>query len=110
MTEDAKNSQDSGRPPSNEGDLAATRAKFDLGTAPQLDSATVPWGYGQDLIKALVRSPDSLYLYWEITDLAIDAARKRLGQAGERGWGNLRVYDTTGREFDGTHPHPHFDS
>jgi hypothetical protein len=109
MTEDAKISQDSERNPSNEGDLAAPRAKFDLGTAPQLDSATVPWGYGQDLIKALVRSPDSLYLYWEITDLAIDAARKRLGQAGERGWCNLRVYDTTGRDFDGTNANHYFD-
>jgi hypothetical protein len=109
MTEDAKSSQDSERTSSNKGDLAATRAKFDLGTAPQLDSASVPWGYGEDRIRALVRSPDSLYLYWEITDLAIDAARKRLGPAGERGWCNLRVYDTTGREFDGTNANHYFD-
>ncbi len=109
MTEDAKSSHDSERTPSNKGDLAATRAKFDLGTAPQLDSASVPWGYGEDRVKALVRSPDSLYLYWEITDLAIDAARKRLGPAGERGWCNLRVYDTTGRDFDGTNANHYFD-
>jgi hypothetical protein len=109
MTEDAKSSQDSGPTPSNEGDLAAPRAKFDLGTAPQLDSATVPWGYGEDRIKALVRSPDSLYVYWEITDLAIEGARKRLGPAGEHGWCNLRVYDTTGREFDGTNANHYFD-
>jgi len=109
MTEDAKGSQDSEHTPSNAGDLAAPRAKFDLGVAPQLDAATVPWGYGEDRIKALVRSPDSLYVYWEITDLGIEDARRRLGPAGERGWCNLRVYDTTGRAFDGTNANHYFD-
>jgi hypothetical protein len=50
----------------------------------------------------MVRDPESAYAYWEITDPGIDAARKCLGPAGPSGWCNLRVYDTTGREFDGT--------
>jgi hypothetical protein len=93
----------------------ASRAKFDLhgSSAPrQLDSTPVPWGYGEDRITALVRSPDSLYLYWEITDAGIERARSRLGRAGapEAGaWFNLRLYDTTGRHFDGTNANHYVD-
>ena len=40
---------------------------------------------------------------------AIAAARAGLGPAGERAWLNLRVYDITGRLFDGTNAHSYFD-
>jgi hypothetical protein len=88
------------------------RAKFDLhrsGPPPKLESAPLPWGYGVDRITALVRSPDNLFLYWEITDDGIAAARSRLGPAGANGWFNLRVYDTTGQHFDGTNAHSYVD-
>jgi hypothetical protein len=93
------------------------RAKFDLGTksapaeeaAPRLEGGLLPWGYAEDRLTALVRSPDSLYVYWEITDAGIQAARSRLGPAGDRGWFNLRVYDTTARDFDGTNANHYFD-
>ncbi len=75
----------------------------------QIDAAAVPWGYGENRITVVVRDPDSAYLYWEITDEGIAAARVRLGNAGGDGWCNLRVYDTTGREFDGTNAHDYFD-
>ena len=89
------------------------KAKFELG-APEagradVDVGELPWGYGQDRIAALVRDPDSAYLYWEISDDGIAAARSRLGPAGAHGWCNLRVYDTTGREFDGTNANDYFD-
>ena len=37
------------------------------------------------------------------------AARAGLGAAGAGAWLNLRVYDITGRLFDGTNAHTYFD-
>jgi hypothetical protein len=74
-----------------------------------IDAGELPWSYGEDRITAIVRDPDSAYLYWEITDDGIAAARGRLGAAGEHGWCNLRVYDTTGRHFDGINANDYFD-
>lgn len=86
------------------------QSKFDLGGAePQVDAGELPWAYGEDRITAMVRDPDSAYLYWEITDEGIAAARARLGVAGQHGWCNLRVYDTTGRDFDGVNANDYFD-
>src|SRR5580693_526772 len=88
----------------------ALRAKVDESlSAPVIDAGDLPWAYGQDRITAMVRDPDSAYLYWEITDEGIAAARARLGPAGEHGWCNLRIYDTTGTTFDGTNAHDYFD-
>src|SRR5262249_10498535 len=92
--------------PSDPG-LAAERSKFDLGAPPPpFEAGELPWGYGDNRIRALVRSPDSLYLYWEVTDDGIDDARRRLD--GAWGWVNLRVYDTTERDFDGTNANEYF--
>jgi len=87
------------------------KAKLETGAVdpPPYDAGELPWGYGDDRIVALVRSPDSLYVYWEITDDAIARARKKLGAAGDHGWCNLRVYDTTARDFDGTNANSYFD-
>ena len=78
-------------------------------TRAEIDAGELPWGYGENRITVVVRDPDSAYLYWEIDDEGIAAARSRLGKAGERGWCNLRIYDTTGREFDGTNANDYFD-
>jgi len=53
--------------------------------------------------------PDRLYCYWEVTDDAIEATRKRLGPGGSSAWLNLRIYDVTDRIFDGTNAHAYFD-
>jgi hypothetical protein len=91
-------------------DTRVEESKFELGpAASSLDSGELPWGYGVDRITAIVRDPESAYLYWEITDEGIASARSRLGPAGADGWCNLRVYDTTGREFDGTNANDYFD-
>jgi hypothetical protein len=74
-----------------------------------LDDGDLPWGYGEDRITAIVRDPDSAYLYWEITDDGLAAARSRLGPGGDRGWCNLRIYDATGRDFNGTNANDYFD-
>jgi hypothetical protein len=57
----------------------------------------------------MVVDPNRLYLYWELTDPAIDKARQGLGPGGKDAWLCLRIYDTTGRIFDGTNAHSYFD-
>jgi hypothetical protein len=92
--------------------MDATESKFDLGAsdpAAGIDVGELPWGYGEDRITAVVRDPDSAYLYWELTDEGIASARARLGPEGQHGWCNVRVYDTTGRDFDGTNANDYFD-
>jgi hypothetical protein len=87
------------------------RAKFDLG--PDVDDGgpppNIPWSYGIDRVTAMAVDPRRLYVYWEVTDSAIAAARKNLGARGVDAWLNLRVYDITGRLFDGTNAHSYSD-
>jgi hypothetical protein len=94
-----------------EATLASFPAKFDLG--PDVDAAPmpdhIPWGYGYDRVTAMVVDPERLYVYWEVTDEAVSAARAGLGPAGAGAWLNLRVYDISGRLFDGTNAHSYFD-
>jgi hypothetical protein len=92
----------------NDTRIEESKFNFGLGVA-KLDSGEFPWGYGENRITAIVRDPDSAYLYWEATDDAIAAARARLGPAGAAGWCCLRVYDTTERRFDGTNANDYFD-
>lgn len=86
-------------------------AKFDLG--PEVDREAgepLPWGYGECVIRALSVDPGQLLLYWEVTDEGIDAARRRLpASEAERAELCLRIYDTTGRIFDGTNAHSFLD-
>ncbi len=72
-------------------------------------SKEIPWGYGRDRITAMPIDPDRLFAYWEVRDESIAKARTQLGQGGAGAWLNLRVYDTTGRIFDGTNAHGSFD-
>lgn len=91
-------------------DTRVEESKLDLGALPPpLETGELPWSYGEDRITAIVRDPESAYLYWEITDDGITACRLRLGPGGTEGWFNLRVYDTTGRSFDGTNANDYFD-
>jgi hypothetical protein len=85
--------------------------KFALGPGTDVEPMPkdIPWGYGHDRITAMAVDPMRLYVYWEATDDAIAAARANLGPAGERAWLNVRVYDITGRLFDGTNAHSYFD-
>lgn len=85
--------------------------KFDLGLppVPAPEVPTIPWGYGRDRVTAMVVDPERLYVYWEVTDDAIERAQIGLGATGLDAWLNLRVYDVTGRIFDGTNAHSYFD-
>ena len=73
--------------------------------APSEMSNEIPWGYGHDRIAAMPVDPDRLYAYWEVLEQSITKARGQLGRGGAGAWLNLRVYDTTGRIFDGTNAH-----
>lgn len=86
-------------------------AKLDLGPAGRTEThvAQIPWGYGQDRVTAAAVDPDRLYAWWEVTDVAIELARQRLGSKGAHADLALRVFDTTGLIFDGTNAHSWFD-
>jgi hypothetical protein len=77
--------------------------------AVSLGAPRVPWGYGEDRITAMPVDPERLFVYWEVTDAGIDAARERMGAAGGEATLVLRLYDVTGRIFDGTNAHAHVD-
>jgi len=96
-------------PPLNGGGSFAH--KFDLGPSAEAEAMPkdIPWGYGYDRVTAMAVDPMRLYAYWEVTDGAIASARAGLGAAGERAWLNVRIYDITGRLFDGTNAHSYFD-
>lgn len=85
--------------------------KFDLGQTVAREPVRehIPWGYGQNRVTAMPVDPDRLYVYWEVTDDAIADARRGLGAGGDGAWLSLRVYDITGRIFDGTNAHAYFD-
>jgi hypothetical protein len=86
-------------------------AKFDLGPKTETEPMpqNIPWGYEQNRVTAMVVDPDRMYVYWEVTDEAVAVARAGLGAKGADAWLNLRVYDITGRLFDGTNAHSYFD-
>jgi len=69
----------------------------------------IPWGYGKDRVTALPVDPERLFVYWEVTEEGLERARKTLGAAADGAWLNLRIYDTTGRIFDGWNAHATID-
>jgi hypothetical protein len=96
--------------PPGEAQHAFHAHKLELGEqAPREAPRTIPWAYGEDRVTGLAVDPDRLFVYWEVTDLAMERARQALGRGGPGAWLNLRVYDTTGRIFDGTNAHSYFD-
>ncbi len=93
------------------GEAADAPHKFDLGvtSVEAYRPGDIPWGYGQDRVTAMAVDPDRLYVYWEMTDEALERARAGLGPGGRDAWLNLRVYDVTNRIFDGTNAHQYVD-
>jgi hypothetical protein len=69
----------------------------------------IPWSYAQNKVTALPVDPDRLFVYWEVTQTAVDHARGALGPGGAAAWLSLRIYDVTGRLFDGNNAHSYFD-
>lgn len=75
----------------------------------QASPETIPWSYNYDRVTGMAVDPERLFVYWEVTDEAIERVRPSLGGGGKHAWLNLRVYDTTDRIFDGTNAHSYFD-
>lgn len=69
----------------------------------------IPWGYNRDRLCAVAVDPIQLFAYWELRDESIEAGRKQLGAAGNDAQLTLRVFDTSGRIFDGNNAHSYFD-
>ena len=84
--------------------------KFELGSHGKAEEPrNIPWTYGYDRVTGMPVDPDRLFVYWEVTDQSLERARAGLGAGGKDCWLNLRVYDSTGRIFDGTNAHSYFD-
>ena len=84
--------------------------KFELGSHGRAEEPrNIPWAYGYDRVTGMAVDPNRLFVYWEVTDQSLEKARAGLGASGKDAWLNLRVYDSTGRIFDGTNAHSYFD-
>ncbi|HJX64367.1 MAG TPA: DUF4912 domain-containing protein [Polyangia bacterium] len=84
--------------------------KFELGSHGEAEEPrNIPWAYDYDRVTGMAVDPDHLFVYWEVTDQSLERARAGLGASGKNAWLNLRVYDSTGRIFDGTNAHSYFD-
>jgi hypothetical protein len=84
--------------------------KFELGSHGKAEEPrNIPWAYDYDRVTGMAVDPDHLFVYWEATDQSLERARAGLGASGKDAWLNLRVYDSTGRIFDGTNAHSYFD-
>jgi len=70
----------------------------------------IPWQYGSDRLVLMVRDPNWLFAYWEITAAKQDEFSQQYGQSA---WGSsrpvLRVYDVTGVEFNGNNANNYID-
>jgi hypothetical protein len=73
---------------------------------PALVPRQIPWGYGRDRVTAIAVDPLQLFVYWELKDETLEHARAQIG--GDAAV-VLRVFDTSGRIFDGTNAHSSFD-
>jgi len=69
----------------------------------------IPWGYNRDRVSSVAVDPNLLFTYWELRDETLEAARKQFGPGGIDATLTLRVYDTSGRIFDGNNAHSYFD-
>jgi hypothetical protein len=69
----------------------------------------IPWGYSRDRLTAVAVDPNLLFTYWELRDESIEAVRRQLGTAGHDAQLTIRVFDTSGRIFDGNNAHSFFD-
>ena len=69
----------------------------------------LPGKYGENRIAAMVRDPDWIFVYWEITPETLERARREVEPEGGRREMSLRVYDVTGKIFDGKNANGWFD-
>jgi hypothetical protein len=79
----------------------------DLRPAPAPVLKDLPWTYGDTRIVAMAQDPRYGFVYWEYPDSALEAARAKVKDAQAAVC--LRVYDSTGLDFNGLNAHRHWD-
>ncbi len=99
---------------SNHADDATSPRSRQSSTSARLDEAPtphhIPWSYGHNRVTAMVVDPErDVRLLGVHRRRGRHRARRGLGPAGANAWLNLRIYDITGRLFDGTNAHSYFD-
>lgn len=67
---------------------------------PPLPVDILPEEYGEDSIALMTVDPRKLFIYWELREDTV---------ARHKGILNIRIYDVTGVDFDGTNAHSYFD-
>ncbi len=70
------------------------------GNYPPLPVEILPEEYGEDSVALMTVDPRKLFIYWEASKYSL---KIYIGTI------NLRVYDITGVDFDGTNAHSYFD-
>lgn len=64
------------------------------------ETPEIPWNYGVDRMVLMVRDPNWIYAYWEITATKQDEFIKEFGpEAWDNSRSVLRVYDVTGVDY-----------
>lgn len=75
----------------------------------QEQSWSLPKGYGDTKVVLLIRDPHWLYSYWEINAQAVAEMQHKIGNDFSYSEINIRAYDITDIEFDGSNAHSYFD-
>lgn len=86
---------------------AVPSADRDLRPAPAPVLKDIPWTYGDTRIVAMAQDPRWGFVYWEFPDAALEAARAKVDDPHASI--QLRIYDTTGLDFNGLNPHRFWD-
>ena len=107
------------RPPACRDTAPGAAHKFDVGEGAERDPGRrlraeaqrhIPWGYGRDRVTAHAgRSRTACASTGRSPTTASSAPAPGWGQAARAPGCRLRVYDVTGRIFDGTNAHSYFD-
>ena len=79
------------------------------GRHPSLTPRQIPWGYNRDRVTAIAVDPVQLFVYWELREDTLEQARRQFGPGGGDAALVVRVFDTSGRIFDGSNAHSSFD-
>ena len=69
----------------------------------------LPAAYGETKLVILPRDPLWIFAYWEIDDLTRKELKKKFGANYSASRYDLRVYDVTDIDFDGSNAHAYFD-
>ncbi|ACV61710.1 conserved hypothetical protein [Desulfofarcimen acetoxidans DSM 771] len=91
-------------------ELAPVQIKYTEPSAHKEPELHLPQAYGFDRMVLMVRDPDWLYAYWEITATKQEEFYHNLGfNAWENSHPVLRVYDVTGVCFNGENANSYLD-